>query len=82
MRGGVFDAPGETLRGEIASDLRVALQRHQNMRQGTGEQFRVREVVGLGHAPREKLSFKPTHYRKLVKTYDERWDAIMPCSTA
>jgi len=52
MRGGrCSTAPGETLRREIASGLGVALQRHQHMGQGPGEQFRVEEVVRLLKRP-------------------------------
>ena len=36
---GFIGAPGKARVGEIASGLRVALQRHQHMGQGTGEQI-------------------------------------------
>src|ERR1700722_5841665 len=45
MHGGVLVATLETIRGEIASCLRMALQRYQNVRQRTAKQFRVEEVV-------------------------------------
>jgi hypothetical protein len=34
-----LDAPSKALGGEIASGLRMALRRHQQMVQGTGEQI-------------------------------------------
>src|ERR1700694_5978184 len=46
-----LDAAGKALRGEIASGLCVALQRHQHMGQGTAEQFRVEEVVSVLKSP-------------------------------
>ena len=41
----------KALGGEIASGLRVALQRHQHMGQGTAEQFRVEEIVSFLKSP-------------------------------
>jgi len=51
---GCLAAPGKTLRGEIASGLGVALQRHQHMGQGAAEQFRVKEIV-RATAPRRAV---------------------------
>jgi hypothetical protein len=51
MHGGILDAPGKTVGGEIASGLGMPLQRHQHMGQGSAEQFRVEKVVGLLKAP-------------------------------
>ncbi len=51
MRGGFLRAPDKTLRGEIASGVRVALQRHQHIEQGSDEQFRVKEIVGVLKKP-------------------------------
>jgi len=51
MRGGFLGAGGETVGREIASRLGVALQRDKDVGQGTGEQFRVKEVVRFLKGP-------------------------------
>jgi hypothetical protein len=51
MRSGCLGAGGETVGREIASRLGVALQRDKDVGQGTGEQFRVKEVVRFLKGP-------------------------------
>src|SRR5450755_1705504 len=51
MRGGFLGAGGETVGREIASRIGVALQRDKDVGQGTGEQFRVKEVVRFLKGP-------------------------------
>src|SRR5580693_8406494 len=51
MRGGFLGAGDETVGREIALRLGVALQRDKDVGQGTGEQFRVKEVVRFLKGP-------------------------------